>query len=241
MTLGIYDEPPPSQLLLPHPPISLSVFLVIEEAMIVAWTLLRVQPRTGFDLLTAPEDEITHEFYETLYDKVFKDRLVAGFNNDLFAAIVREGKLRSYDGGSLDKMPDLLIRLIGPREVCFLSQDWLCVECKPVDSDHTAGQHYCDRGVKRFVQGEYAWAMTSALMVGYARPGYTILPKLVDALAARAKEIPTLAGPRPCSSCVATTISEAVHISLHKRTFKYVGTEQMAPDISIRHLWLRRD
>lgn len=240
MTLGLYDEIPATQPSLPHPPIALPVFLVIEEAMRVAWGLLRSNPRSGFDLLTAPEDEVTHEFYEALYDQVFAKRLVDGFNNDLFAAIAREAKLRNYNGAHLDKMPDLLIRLIG-RDVYYPSQDWLFIECKPVDSDHPAGSHYCDKGVIRFVGGEYAWTMTSALMVGYVKQGYAISPKLVDAFNARPATISTLEGPAPCPSSSATQTSEAVHISRHARAFTYTVTEVLAPAITIRHLWLRRD
>jgi hypothetical protein len=238
MTLGLYEELPIKGL--PHPPIALPVFLIIEEAVRVAWTILRSESRSGFDLLNATEDEVTHELYEALYDRVFANRLVEGFNNELFAAIAREAKLRSYNGASLDKMPDFLIRLVG-REVRIQSQDWLTVECKPVDSDHPAGQHYCDKGVIRYIKGDYAWTMTDALMVGYVKRGYAISPKLVDALNARRVEIPTLDGPSPCHSSSGTATSEVVHISQHGRAFNYVETGQSAPSITIRHLWLRRD
>jgi len=41
---------------LPHPPISLPIFLVVEEALCVAWDYLRTRPRPGFNLLSAVED-----------------------------------------------------------------------------------------------------------------------------------------------------------------------------------------
>ncbi len=154
---------------LPHPPISLSMFLVVEEALCVAWGYLRTHPRSGFDLLTANEDVVTQELYERLYEEVFNKGVVDGFDRQLFTVITRESKVRNCDGAKLDKMPDLLIGLSDRVNVFKLSQDWLFIECKPVDSDHSAGVHYCDKGIARFVFGEYAWAMRCALMIGYAR------------------------------------------------------------------------
>jgi len=226
---------------LPHPTISLPIFLVVEEALRAAWDSLRVNPRPGFDLLNATEDVVTQELHERVYDTVFNKGVVEGFDRQLFTVVTREAKVRNYDGAMLDKMPDLLIGLSDRLNVLKLSQDWLFIECKPVDVEHSVGVHYCGKGIIRFVRGEYAWAMTSALMIGYTRIGYTISDKLVKALKSREKEIPTIAFPVPCKRSKSEENSEVVHISRHERTFSYVETGQQAPDITIRHLWLRRD
>ncbi len=226
---------------LPHPPISLPIFLVVEEALCVAWDCLRTQPRTGFNLLSATENVVTQELYERLYDEVFNKGVVDGFDRQLFTDIMRESKVRNYDGAKLNKMPDLLIGLSDRLNVFKLSQDWLFIECKPVDPDHSAGVHYCDKGIIRFVRGEYAWAMTSALMIGYARNGYSISSKLAKAIEAREKEVPTIALPCPCQRSKPGKYNEVVHVSQHSRTFSYVETGQQAPAITLRHLWLRRD
>jgi hypothetical protein len=212
----------------------------VEEALCAAWDSLRTHPRPGFDLLTANEDDITQELYETLYDSVFNKSIVPGFDRQLFTVVTREAKVRNYDRTMLDKMPDLLIGLTD-RHVYRSTQDWLFIECKPVDIDHSAGVHYCDKGIIRFVRGEYAWAMTSALMIGYTRNGYTILSKLVKSLEKRIKEIPTISMPHKCAKSRVRRNSDIVHISQHGRTFTYIETGQQAPDIIIRHLWLHRD
>jgi hypothetical protein len=240
MALGFYKEKG-TAIGLPHSPISLSVFLVVESGICAAWELMRNNPRIGFNLLNATEDVVTHELYERLYDEVFHKGLVEGFDRELLADITRESKVRNYDKTKLDKMPDLLFRLVDRPRVEYPSQDWLFIECKPVDSDHAVGAHYCDKGIVRFIKGEYAWTMSNALMIGYSRSSYTILPKLTDALKARPKEIPTLDYPRPCSRSKTDLVSEVVHISRHERTFEYVETEKAAPAITIRHLWLKRD
>ena len=239
MGLAFYEEGVAGDKL-PHPLISLSIFLVVEEALCVAWDYLRTRPRPGFNLLSEVEDVVTQELYERLYDDVFNKSVVDGFDRQLFPDITREPKVRNYDGSSLDKMPDMLIRLFD-RGVFIPSQDGLFIECKPVDPDHSAGVHYCNKGIIRFVRGEYAWAMTSALMIGYVRDGYSISPKLTKALEEHGKEVSTIALPYPCQLSKPGKNNEVVHVSQHLRTFNYVETRQQAPAITLRHLWLRRD
>lgn len=239
MAVGFYAEKGTAPEL-PHPAISLPVFLVVENGIRAAWELMRTTPRAGFDLLREVEDVVTHELYERLYDEVFNKSVVEGFDRELLTVVTRESKVRNYDGAHLDKMPDLLFGMVDRPSVLRATQDWLFVECKPVDLTHSAGVHYCGKGIIRFVKGEYAWAMTSALMVGYARPGYTILPKLTDALEA-SSIIDTLDHPYQCPSSKSGTSSDVVHITNHARTFSYIETKRPAKAITIRHLWLRRD
>ncbi|NQT88160.1 hypothetical protein HQ560_15440 [bacterium] len=226
---------------LPHPPISLPVFLVVENALRVAWAILRKRNCPHFDLDPATEDPITHELYEILYDELFAKGRVPGFDRELLTVVTREPKLRTYDRRSLDKMPDLLVGLAGRTSIAKPSQDWLFIECKPVDMDHTVGKHYCGKGVIRFVEGEYAWTMTSAMMIGYARKGYTIPSKLGKALKDRPATMHTLNFPEPCPHSAGGVFSEAVHVSKHDRKFRYRETRKKAPPITIRHLWLSRD
>ncbi|MFA4835460.1 MAG: hypothetical protein WC749_05250 [Dehalococcoidia bacterium] len=226
---------------LPHPPISLSMFLVVEEALCVAWDYLKTNPRLGFDLVNAVEDVITHELYERLYDEIFNRGIVDGFDRQLFTVVTRESKVRNYDGAKLDKMPDLLIGLSDRLSVFKPSQDWIFIECKPADPNHSVGTHYCNKGIIRFVRGEYAWAMTSALMIGYVPNGYSISSKLSKALKVCENEMHTIALPCPCQRSKAGKHNDVVHISQHSRTFRYIETNQQAPAITIRHLWLHRD
>src|ERR1035441_3170555 len=102
-------------------------------------------------------------------------------------------------------MPDLLVDFIGLPPRAMNSQHGLFIECKPVDADHTVGAHYCDKGIIRFVRGDYAWAMQSAMMIGYARAGYTIIPKLSDALA-RPNKISTVDQVKPCRRSKASPV-----------------------------------
>jgi hypothetical protein len=225
---------------LPHPPLSLRFHLVVEAAICAAWELMQTAGRIGFNMETAEEDIVTHELYERLYDDVFDKNIVDGFNREIFASVRREPKVRTFDGSSLDKMPDLLIEFIDRPAGVMNSQYGLFIECKPVDADHTVGSHYCDKGLIRFVRGDYAWAMQSAMMVGYARDGYSIVPKLSTALPARTTSIPTSFGPEQCPRGCKRVFAERAAVSKHRRTFNYIEDNAPAGEITIRHVWLQR-
>jgi hypothetical protein len=238
MAVGFYDDPVRR---LPHPEIGLPVLLIVESALCAAWGVLRTYPRAGFNLVTAHEDAVTLELHEALLDEVFKKGIVEGFDSGLFATVEREPKIRNYDYRHPDKMPDLLVRLVGRPPGVRNTQDGLFIECKPVDSNHAVSGHYCNKGLIRFVRGDYAWAMPIATMVGYAKDGYTISAKLLPALRGWPPGVKTSSVPHPCPHSKASVTSEAVQVTEHARSFQYPETNQSPPDITIRHLWLRRD
>lgn len=226
---------------LPHPPLSLRFHLVVEAAVCAAWDLMTNRGRSGFDLNTADEDTVTHELYERLYDEVFDKGVVDGFDRRVFASVRREPKVRNFNGARPDKMPDLLVEFIDRPPGVMNSQYGLFIECKPVDRQHPTGSAYCDAGLIRFIRGDYAWAMQSAMMIAYAREGYLVLRELSDALASKRKEpITTNTGMGFCTHTTRTTLAEQVVISDHPRTFNYVEDGSPAGSVSIRHLWLRR-
>jgi hypothetical protein len=227
---------------LPYPPLSTRCQLIVEDAIRCTWGLIKTKPRTGFDLPTADEDEVTHEVHERLYNEVFDHDLVAGFDREVFASVSREPKIRNFDGSHLDKMPDLLVEFVDRPAGVMNSQYGLFIECKPVDGSHTVGTCYCDKGLIRFVRGDYAWAMQDAMMVGYSRKGYDLISELVENLAApRRVSIPTMVGPTPCPGSQASNITEQVVTTIHERTFRYVESNTLPGRIRVRHLWLKRE
>lgn len=226
---------------LPHPPLSLQVHLVVELAICVAWELMIRNGRAGFDLQTANEDSVTLELHERLYNEVFTSDIVEGFNRDVFTSIHREPKICNFNRMHPDKMPDMFVDFVDRPAGVMNTQHGLFIECKPVDRKHPTGSNYCDDGLIRFIRGDYAWTMQSAMMVGYARAGYSLLPKLSTALASPRKEpIPTAFGPEFCPRTAATVFSEQVAVSKHQRTFSYIENQTSADAIVIRHLWLKR-
>ncbi len=92
----------------------------------------------------------------------------------------------NYDGSKLEKRPDLSVTLtagIRARNFPFT------IECKLIDeAARKTVDLYCKKGVKRFVDGEYAWARPEAAMLAYVRDGSRVVPDLSTHLERRAAQ-----------------------------------------------------
>ena len=123
MTHAMYEEP---DFIVPHPPISLAVFLVLEEAICAAWEILRLHPPSGFDLANSIERQLNHHLQEILKDRIWNRDVVSGFDDELIRTITRPA-VRNYNGKHIDKQPDLMIELVdipsafGRRSTAFSS------------------------------------------------------------------------------------------------------------------------
>jgi hypothetical protein len=128
-----------------------------------------------------------------------------------------------------------------PGPVVESAHDALFVECKRVDKTHAAGSKYCEDGLCRFVDGDYAWAMEEGLMLGYSRHGRTIAKHLLPVMQEpkRLDRLKTAELPSPVEHPGAVTQdkAEALHISRHRRGFSWVADKGPGTDILIYHSW----
>ena len=155
--------------------------------------------------------------------------------SQLVLHVARGKESISFDGSHLEMRPDLLIYL-SDRSRRFP----LVVEAKILDvSNGKTVASYCNKGVLRFVVGDYAWGNREAFMLGYVRDGSsidtTLKPRLAKAMASNppgylVRELPVHAGPLGLDLAYAR----------HGREFLYPS--QAPPNspgpISIWHLWL---
>jgi len=246
MAIGLYRA---AGVRLPHPSIPIHLLLIVEQALAEAWKRLKRKPPAGFNIATAHEDVVTFQLLQVLVNDIYGKRRVPGFTRETFARPEREPKVASFDQASLDKMPDLRIDLVDRPNVTLLTDDGLFIECKPIDGSHAVPGHYCRRGVRRFVAGEYAWAMSEAMMVAYVAPGYlgtraaplaSLHAGLLASQQAAADEYATAELPAACPHATSRTANVVAWTTRHRRQFKYLQTGGPAPDILLRHLWLKR-
>ena len=237
MPIGFYARKAAS---LPNPPYPMATLRVIERGIAEAWRIIRDHPEGDFQLASANEDRITLELRNCLMNNVLHSAAVPGFSHTLFR-ITREAKFESFDGSHLDKMPDLHIDVIRDAVAELPSADGLFVECKPVGAQHPAGGEYCDKGISRFVSGQYAWGMTQGMMVGYASLGYEMPRKLQGALRTRRKALRYKGELRACPDGSPAGYLQHVHTSVHRRSFTYLVGGCKAPEIELRHVWLNRN
>ena len=222
----------------PHPPISIHILIFVEDAIRYAWNILAQHPPPRFDLQTASEKMITLALLNVL-EKLRQANVIDGFNSINFETVIREGNLTNYNGKHPDKEPDLVFRLCEIREGTQKLQDGVITECKPIDGNHPVGSSYCKAGLIRFVNGDYAWAMQSGLMIGYVSGNYTIYPKLSDALQKDHRVYNTKKMPYICQQSKRLKKEPTVYVTIHDRIWKYPSTGKKAQTIEIRHLWLK--
>lgn len=238
--VGLFTGVSPAEYHLPHRRLGLPVILLVRRVICRAFETLREQ---NVDLATAVEDDVTAKLKSVIENHLRQKGIVPGFNKQAFESVIRQGQVANYDGTRRAKTPDLCFKLRNDeRDYDGLAEhDALFVECKPVDSSHSAGGKYCDQGLIRFVCGDYAWAMQEGMMLAYARDGRTIADHLTPEMKAPARmaslntsQLPT---PLKEKGAAASRHAEAIHISKHKRQFSWPDGKGPATEITIYHLW----
>ena len=175
------------------------------------------------------EAEVTGLMESRLNGLIQKDALWA----QLVLYVARGKESISFDGSHLEKRPDLSI-VLSSRDRRFP----LVAEAKILDAaaSKTVAQ-YCRNGIRRFVEGDYAWGSREALMIGYVRDGSSIDTTLGGFLVTdshrrryRVEALPIAVG----------ADSSDLAYTRHGRDFVYGS--QPAPNgpgpISVWHLWL---
>lgn len=218
--------------------IPLSLITVVENAISMAWRRLMDDVTNGaFSICHSTEDVITERLYMILGElDSAGDDAVPGLS--LLQTPAREGNVRNFNGAHLDKQPDLTFRPI--RNLIPSSNTvpiGIFIECKPVDSAHPLPSTYCRNGLKRFVNGDYAWGVDRAMMVGYVRNICALPGGLLAALSD-----PVLSSELgldgKLESLPNTASGDAVFQSSHRRCFLVPEASAPAGHISINHLWL---
>lgn len=225
---------------LPHPRIPVAIVLVVRRALLYAFASLE---RDRFPLATATEDEITNALHPILENDLRQKGTVAGFNRRIFDEVTRHGPVANYKFTKVKTAPDLCFKLRDDAEprLSLSVHDALFVECKPIDSAHAAGGDYCEKGLRRFVVGDYSWAMQDALMIGYARHERTVDTHLIPAMQQRAKMLKIVSLPYAIKGAAAEARAEALRVSRHKRGFAWPDKKGAAVDIFVYHAWHQCD
>lgn len=222
---------------LPHPHVPLRLILIVHAVVELGLQLLREHPPGGFELTLAHEDSITFHLHWIIENRLRRSREVPGFNRRVFGKVVRAPKMTNFDGSHPDKMPDLVFELNRDSLPVLPTHDALVVECKPVDKTHPAGRDYCDKGLHRFVNGDYAWTMQEALMVAYVRDGRRIATNLFPAMHRRRKQLGLVQNATPVKNPRRDGRADDVHLSVHSREFSWPDGHGRACDIRIFHSW----
>jgi hypothetical protein len=215
---------------LPLPEIEAVHIEILAERLLRAFNDIRAQSPVTVD--SGSEAEVTALMESRLNTLIEEDPLWG----QLVLCVARGKESLSFDGSHLEKRPDLSIYLSNRTRVFPL-----IVEAKILDSATGRTETlYCDHGLRRFVDGEYAWGNREAFMIAYVRDSSSIDRTLKPFLASARARVPRgyLVEELPTR---ASGISFDLAYSRHGRAFLYSNQTPPAHQpgsIAIWHLWL---
>ena len=217
-------------LLLPVPEVSSVHLEVIAEGLLRAFGDVRAQsPST---VASGSEAEVTALMEARLNRMIEEDPLWG----QLVLCVARGKESLSFDGSHLEKRPDLSIYLSN-RNPGFP----LIVEAKIMDAVSSKTETlYCQNGIRRFVEGEYAWANHEAFMVAYVQDGSSIDTKLTPFLYSAMSKTPPGYQTETLPTVIEHPDADLAH-SRHGRIFVYPDAPSLSSGpgpISVWHLWL---
>ena len=218
--------------------IPLSLMIVVQNIMSMAWRSLLQEVRKGdFSICDSTEDQITGRLHMVLGElDAVGDGVVSGWSQ--LQTPVREGNVTNYNDDHPDKQPDFAFRPIRNLISCVNTVPTaIFIECKPIDARHPVPSIYCRDGLVRFVNGDYAWGVDRAMMVGYVRNVCTLPGGLSTALAdpTLSREMELIGRLENLSN---TGFEDTVCQSMHHRQFRLHGVASPVGQIIVNHLWL---
>lgn len=227
---------------LPHPAFPLVHQRSVVAALFVAWSrLVRECEVAGLAVVDLSEPELTM-LLERILNRMLHvpDAECPGFSARWLQYVSRDASQVSHDGTCLEKRPDLTFRLSHMPATAphGLDRAWFA-ECKLID-DAQSIHRYCNDGIRRFVRGEYAWAMSSGVMLGYLRqldrPDQRLLAYLDHPRAGVGTELDVTRLPQRSLELSDTGHGE-VWMSTHGRRWRYATGGAPGP-IDLQHVWL---
>jgi hypothetical protein len=204
-----------------EPPISAAYWAVIDKALRWAWSV--VCKKWPQEVTNGDEEAITRRLQDTLneHHRLDHHRLAPGLAS--FETVDRGAKQVSHDGRRIEKAPDLVFRPPLHQRVRNRSHWGAFIECKIISAQHST-THYCEDGVRRFTQGEYASRMSSSAMVAYVRNKKQPFQTLKSILATTSY----------CTKSHVPGSSPDLSYSIHSRS----ALNPACVAIRVSHLWL---
>lgn len=213
----------------------------VEQAIREAWShLVKNQSMHNIDLEEANEVTISERLVRII-DTIRRHTppLIPAFSK-YFETPQPDATLRNYRGDEID-YPDFVFRLkVNTKPGINGFYFGLFVEAKIITNGGRNVGKYASQGLKRFLDGEYAWAMPHAMMLGYKRFTTQTLPKSIDDHFNKPGNKEKFEVKSATAAlCNFTRVKPRAYVTIHGRsTWSYVETGNAPGDIEIIHLWL---
>ena len=209
---------------------------VIARAIRHAWAMICDDPEKHLAPPAPgnPEEDIYSDALKELLVGMLTnpDESVPGFSDQIFSDVLRGANVARYDLTSINKQPDLFVRVAANDPSQLGSYYGLFIEAKVIRPSKGVA-NYTDEGTQRFVDGEYAWIMEDAMMIAYQVPPGQPIKKLGDRLA----KSTTLAALEVDGKLLRVKPTASIcAVSVHVRGWHH--QDGTAPgDIRVWHVW----
>jgi hypothetical protein len=221
----------------PFPKLNGLILILLDSAIKSAWSTILSKPQIQLNSLI--EEKITEKLQKELQRTLDYEK-VTGFNRSIFQNIHRGAKFCSYNDEHLEKQPDLLIQQIQLRPGINDSRhDALFIECKILDDLQKSPRLYIEDGIRRFVDGEYAWAMPQAMMIAYIKGNHQLPESLKTSFLRNFKKI-NVAKCSPINNeyhLLENSIEPKINVTSHERTWEHAKHGKPG-QIDLMHIWL---
>ena len=148
----------------------------------------------------------------------------------ILSSVARGKESDTYDGTRIEVRPDLSFFLKARHHFYPL-----IVECKIIDVEEGKNLNlYQMHGIRRFVEGEYAWGVQECIMIAYVRDGSTIYDCLLPLFDGDKCRFPSI-------DSQIIVDADGIAVSRHTRSFRYIHDPDRSDPgpISVFHLWLK--
>ena len=219
----------------PHPQYDMAVMRLIIKAIRRAWIPIALEEHHASVGQERDEVPLNSAMAEEL-DALRRSRNLPGFSSDLFETVVVDAPVKDYLGNRISSRPDITLRLRDIRPgVANHWVDAIYIECKRIRQSSNIG-NYFSSGMKKFLDGQYAWAVQQAIMIGYVETSQELPDALHDRLCRL--DMPKTAQLVPYKNkLVRPSGKPYAAFTTHHRTWKHEN-DDLPGDIELTHVWL---
>ncbi len=229
----------------PYPAFQNAEIALLEAVLRLTWGEAKSRAgvqRHDVDFWSADEEDISYALAETL------DLLIAGGASELMPFLTvfnfqaPEAKLRNHDRSSTKKMCDFSFsrRHAGPGTLRH--HNAFFVEAKMITNSHPMS-YYSKSGIKRFYEGQYAFCMPHAMLLGYKRDTTQALPDALMQHFGRSggKNGVAMGLLEDVKAFSLSRFANRMHSSRHLRPGVHRDGVTPLGEITLFHLWLLVD
>lgn len=217
----------------PYRPFAKPVLMAIVDAARYAWLPIAEEIRRCGD---NPSEQQLNSDMAAEMDSLRRERRISYFTPDVFETPVVDASIRNFSGKRISTRPDITIHLRNIKPlVADPILDAVFIECKRIRKSKNLAPYF-NGGIKRFLDGDYAWAVQQAFMIGYLETDQTLPQYLEKKLIKSTAEAMQVVRDHK-KRLVRPSGNKYLAYTRHQRIWQHRNEDQPG-DIELLHIWL---